>query len=123
MTSAYTDAMDLPPGESAFRRKHAVECEFRLEARLREPFLDLAWHVASTGELVRAAGVVEEPATTTQYACELLVEGLRIEFACDAEARRIVQQRVDRGVRDALDRVGYIRVRQVEAATTGVRIR
>src|SRR5690606_11809751 len=79
------------PVYSAALCQHAIERQARLEAGLLQPSRHLAWHVAPAGEPVRAAGVVEQPAALAQYARELVVEGLRVQLASDAEARRVVQ--------------------------------
>ena len=41
---------------------------------------------------------MEQRAAPAQHARELVVERLRIQFAGDAEARRIVQQGIDGGI-------------------------
>jgi hypothetical protein len=48
---------------------------------------------------------VKQAAAAAQHACQLIVERLRIQLAGNAEARRIVQQRVHRGVGDPRDRL------------------
>src|SRR5690242_12971490 len=93
----------LAPG-----RQHAIQRQLRLEAGLLQPPGHLARHVAAAGEPVRAAGVVEQAAAATEYARELAVEHLRVELAGDAEARRVVQERVDRGVGHLRDRFGHV---------------
>src|SRR5690606_39897745 len=66
-------------------RQHPVQRQLRAEAGLLQPLRHLARHVASAGQLVRTAGVVEKLAALAQHARELVVEGLRIQFAGDAE--------------------------------------
>ena len=63
-------------GCSAPRSQHAVQRELRLEAGFLQPLCHLARHITPTGEFVRAAGVVEQAATSAQHARKLIVERL-----------------------------------------------
>src|SRR6185312_16291346 len=101
----------------------AVKRKLRLEAGLLQTLRHSARHVTAAGQLVRAAGVVEKSSAATQHPRELAVERLRVQLAGDAETRRVVQQRVDRGVGDLRDRRQRVGMLQVQPATAGVGIR
>src|SRR5690242_9019583 len=97
-----------PHGALTSYRKYAIERQLCLEAGLLQSPGHLARHVAAAGEAVGAAGVVEQATAAAKHARELIVERLGVELAGDTEPRRVMQQRVDRGVGHLRDRFGYV---------------
>src|SRR3954470_13978660 len=80
----------LPDGQQT------IAVRSRVEAGAAQSFRDFIRNVPPARQLVRCAGVVEQPAAALQDSGELFIEGLRVELSGDAEARRVVQDRVER---------------------------
>ena len=57
---------------------------------------------------------MEQPAFALQHAREVVVEDLRIEFAGDAEARRVVEDGVERRVGQRRDLFGDVALSEVK---------
>ena len=71
------------------RRQHAIQRAFGLEARFLQSLQHFSRHVASAGQRVRRAGVVEQPPAAAHPAGQLVVERLRIQFAGDTETKSV----------------------------------
>src|SRR5690554_1405260 len=80
---------------SHLHREHAIGTEPRVETRLLESRRNFARHVAARRQLVRRPSVVEQTPARFEHARELAIEGPGIQLAGDAEARRIVQHRIE----------------------------
>ncbi|MND08592.1 hypothetical protein D3C83_313240 [compost metagenome] len=59
---------------------------------------------------------MEQPALALEHPGQLVVENLRIKLSGNAEARRVVQDRVDRGVRQRTDPLRNIGLLQIQCA-------
>src|SRR3954471_22454668 len=90
--------------------KHAIEREVGTKARLFQAFLDFARYIAPARQFVRAAGVMKQPAAASEHACEFVVEHLRVQLPRDAEARRVMEQGIHRGIGNLRDGFRHIAV-------------
>ena len=68
--------------------------------------------IAAGGELVRAAGVMEQPSALAQHPRQLLVERQRIQLTGNAEARRVMQDGVETGIGQCRNFQRHVRMRQ-----------
>jgi len=59
---------------------------------------------------------VEHQPPASQHAREVVIERLRIQLSGDAEARRVVQDRVHRSIRQRDDLLGDVALRQRQGA-------
>src|SRR6478609_10121501 len=76
-------------------RQDAVALDLGRKTGLLQPAFHFLLHIAAAGELVGRPGVVEQAAVAHDHACQLIVESLRIQLACGAEARRVMQDGVE----------------------------
>src|SRR5690606_9264772 len=77
-----------------------------------ETLCHFSWHVASAREFVRCAYVVKQPPFGLEHACEFIVEVLRVQIACDAEAWWIVQYRIECASGMRGDLIEHVRMRE-----------
>ncbi|MNT73148.1 hypothetical protein D3C72_2118170 [compost metagenome] len=62
---------------------------------------------------------MEQAATLADDAGEMVVEHLRVQFAGNAEARRVVQDRIDAVAGDLFDLLRHVTVAEVQATASG----
>src|SRR5512139_3435373 len=95
-------------------RQHSITADLGLESRLLQAPFHLALHIAATGDLVRRARVVEQQPIAPDHPRQVVVEGLRIQFASGAEAGWVMQDRIEALVRQLRDALGDVPVDQLQ---------
>src|SRR3569833_1221318 len=85
-----------PGAASRFYSQHPVATQLGDKPCTPQTFHHFIRHVATAGQLVRRARVVKQLALALQHPDQLIIENLRVEFAGDTEARRVVQNGINR---------------------------
>src|SRR6185312_1820519 len=85
-----------PLGSARLYAENAVKAQVGRKSGAAQARRHFLLQVSPARRLVRRSGVVEQLTAALEHPGQLVIKQLRIEFAGDAESRRVMQYGIDR---------------------------